>query len=538
MSGWGVPWAERALPDPAHPFLLSLEPLESVMVLFRIRSPTEVLVPVQVFSYPQLVLRERLHSLMAGAYCGMVLALAGYNVLVFLRLRLRHHLLYAASAFIFIPWWIMNAGWMGWVPGLVEHLEVITALLGGAFYGLRVAFTRSFLRLGLLAPRLDRGLGWLQWVGIPAVLAVLLLTLEPAERDAAWPLVEIPLASVTVLAGVVAWRSGVTIARWFLPATTLLLLGFVLGHVIFFGLLVNPAFAGLSILLGMLAELVVLTLALTERAREVALQREHVLRQATAHRLTALEDLVAGVVHELNSPLGVLRSTADSFTRVAERLGSPRAAGLERAPPRGSGEPQGTVKAQLALPTLVAASRTATDRIEQVVRALQSYARLDESAVGEVDLAQGLRTALLLLRAKTSPSVEIRADLPALPPLRCRPAELNQVFTEILTNAVEAMPGGGRLEVMAAPSAEGVEIVIADSGVGIPPEERGRLFEPHLVRKGARVKMGLGLSIAKGIVDAHGGDIDIESEVGRGTRVTVRLPAHPPVEKPPTPGRL
>jgi signal transduction histidine kinase len=160
-----------------------------------------------------------------------------------------------------------------------------------------------------------------------------------------------------------------------------------------------------------------------------------------------------------------------------------------------------------------------------VVGSLKTFARLDEASVEHADVSEGLRSALVLLQPSVPAGVEMRVDVPELPKIACRPSELNLAFMAVLTNAVEAMQGrAGRIEVSARAEAKALEVRVADAGRGIPSREQARLFEPRLVRRGRRVKMGLGLSTAKSVIDAHGGDIDVESVEGAGTRVRIRIP--------------
>lgn len=513
-SGWRVPWALRAYPDPSHPFFVEVPATTRATVLLRVQGPGEMLFPGLLLDAEELAQLERSRGFIIGTYLGLMLGLTGYNLLVFFRVRQREHLLYAASVLCFLPWWLLNSGWLGAFPAAAEHAEVITSVLAGGWHFFRLAFCRVFLRLGAVAPRLDRAVALVQWVGVPLAFSLGTGLFGPTDREVLFSFLDIPLASLSVLSGVLALRGGVVIARWFLPASGLLLLGLLLGHVIFSGVVLHPMFAGASILLGMLAELVVLTLALAEAARTAASERAQLLREAASRRLAALEGLVAGVTHELGSPLGALRSSLDSVDRAVRRLAE-------------DPDPERARRAALAVKAAWPSGRAASDRIEEVVRSLGHFARLDAARIERVDPAEGLRSALSLLRSKVPPSVAVEVEVPSLAPIRCRPADLNQAYMALLDNALEAMPDGGRLRVVASEAGGQVVIVVEDTGRGIPLSERARLFEPRLVRRGRRVKMGFGLSLVRAAVDEHGGTVEVVSEEGRGTAVTLRLPRNP-----------
>lgn len=513
VSGWEMAWEDREVAVSAHAFEVALPPGETTVYL-RVVSSSELILPVAVLEWPDVVKGVRAEALWLAGYLGVVLVLALYNVWIFIRIRQRPNLLYALSAIFFLCFAMLNAGWFG-ALGTGVRLQAHLAWLGGLWHVARLAFTREFLRLPQVAPGLDRVLAGLQWLTLPAIGLTLWL-LPLGIRDTAFAAIELPIAFATFLAGGLAFRLGVRMALWFLPAAGLLLLGLVLGHVIFAGLGLSPSFAGASILAGTLGEIVVLTVALAEQTRDVVEQREQVVRRAASHRLESLERLVAGVTHEMNSPLGALRSSVASIARAGEKL-------QENLP---SPAPKGAVRAVAALAPLTRTSVEATERLDDVVASLKAFARLDAAKEEPADLVAGLRSGLVLLSSRLN-SIEVQDTLPELPLVRCRVAEVNQAFMALLTNAVDAMPDGGRLHLSGQARVEAVEIEIEDTGGGIPAPILHHLFEPHLVRTGRRVKMGLGLSMVKSIIDAHEGHVDISSEPGVGTRVRLILPRHP-----------
>jgi len=126
--------------------------------------------------------------------------------------------------------------------------------------------------------------------------------------------------------------------------------------------------------------------------------------------------------------------------------------------------------------------------------------------------------------------VVVQDELPeTLPPVKANAQELEQVFLNLLLNALDAMPKGGRLKVSAATTAlrdeqPAVAVAVADTGVGIPETIRDRIFEPFFTTKQEGRGTGLGLSICLGLVRSHGGEIEVESEPGRGSRFTIKLP--------------
>jgi signal transduction histidine kinase len=163
--------------------------------------------------------------------------------------------------------------------------------------------------------------------------------------------------------------------------------------------------------------------------------------------------------------------------------------------------------------------------ISDIVHSVKSYAYLDQAPVQDVDVVQSLEDTLMILSHKLKHGIEVvRAFAPGLPRIEAYAGELNQVWTNIIDNAVQAMDGKGRLEVAARPLGEEVEVTIADSGPGIPPEVGRRIFEPFFTTKAQGVGTGLGLHIAHNIiVNRHNGRLDFDSSPA-GTTFRIVLP--------------
>ena len=185
--------------------------------------------------------------------------------------------------------------------------------------------------------------------------------------------------------------------------------------------------------------------------------------------------------------------------------------------------------------------KAAISSLVRLVRALKSYAHTDEAVV-DVDITEGLETTLTILHNQLRYGITVSKLYAPLPKVLVYMDELNQVWTNLIHNAVQAMNGKGELTVETFQEGQDVGVRITDSGPGIPPAVMPRIFEPFFTTKPAGEGTGLGLGIARQIVDKHGGRIEVESQPGC-TSFTVRLPlAGPPREgerpegEPPEPG--
>jgi two-component system NtrC family sensor kinase len=227
-------------------------------------------------------------------------------------------------------------------------------------------------------------------------------------------------------------------------------------------------------------------------------------RVAQSERLAALGMLAAGVAHEINNPLGGILALT---SLTLEDLG-------EDDPSRESLE---EVVRQ-------------TTRCADIVKHLLEFSRQHRVAAEKIDLNQVLDQTLSLLRRQSIFfNIEVVTALaPDLPPIIADGSQLQQVFMNILLNACQAMGEKGTLTVTSRYEAERdkVELTFSDTGCGIPADKVDHIFDPFFTTKESGQGTGLGLSIAYGIVSRHHGSIAVESEVGRGTRFIVRLPAN------------
>jgi signal transduction histidine kinase len=267
--------------------------------------------------------------------------------------------------------------------------------------------------------------------------------------------------------------------------------------------------------------------SLNESLEAKVRERTEDLRRAQAklvqsEKMASLGMLVAGIAHEMNTPLGSIRSMHDTLFKAVDRLRGVIEAKVEE------GHPLRPAAAPLLEVTRNARSviETGTDRVSAIVRRLKSFARLDEADVKEIDLHECLEDAIALL-SRDLDAVKVERRYGELPRLLCHPSRLNQVFLNVILNARQALGDSGTIAIETRASDGKITVQIRDDGAGIPTEYLKRVFDPGFTTKGVGVGTGLGLSICYQIVQDHRGEIRIESELGRGTTVTIVLPVAP-----------
>ncbi len=251
-----------------------------------------------------------------------------------------------------------------------------------------------------------------------------------------------------------------------------------------------------------------------ERTREL---RQKQAQLVQAEKMASLGQLVAGVAHEINTPLGALKSNIDILTRSVPKI-------KNLIFDQGAPESPDLSKRLSILETLNTHNQTAIDRIVMIVNSLRKFARLDEAELDEVDIHEGLDNTLILVQHELKNRVEVIKGYEMLPLVKCYPNQLNQVFMNLLVNASHAIEGKGKIFINTHHEDGRVLVEIRDTGKGISKEDLPRIFDPGFTTKGVGVGTGLGLSIVYQIMQDHKGTIAVDSELGKGTTFRMHLP--------------
>ena len=256
---------------------------------------------------------------------------------------------------------------------------------------------------------------------------------------------------------------------------------------------------------------------LDRRSQELAEALEH-LKQTQGQLIesenqTRLSRVTTGILHEVNTPLGALRSSVDMVIRMLGRESSPEQ--------KGDHDSLKSDPAAEAFELL----RTSSDRISNIIESLRRFVGLDEAERKPYDVRRSMDIALRLLEHSLGDRVEVKRNYPeTLHPVLCYPARLNRVFLNLLQNSIQAIDGTGVIRVSVSEGADGIEVEIADTGSGISPHRMREVFKFELASKGKRVGMRMGLPVSKRSIEEIGGSLSLESREGEGTTARVRLP--------------
>jgi two-component system, NtrC family, sensor kinase len=246
-------------------------------------------------------------------------------------------------------------------------------------------------------------------------------------------------------------------------------------------------------------------------------ERQRQLYQA--ERLASIGQLAAGVAHEINNPLGFINSNLSAAERYLEGLRS-----LRPAVPTAEWKARDLDFVLEDFADLLRDSRVGIDRISRIVKDLKGFSSVDQPEEQVVDLNAQIESLLAVVAGQKPEGVTLASELAPLPPLLCLPGHLNQALLNILQNALQAADGDGKVTVRSQPTDESIRVQIADDGPGIPEDVYPRIFDPFFTTRGVGGGTGLGLTVARDIILAHNGTIEVSCPPGGGTTVTVELP--------------
>jgi two-component system NtrC family sensor kinase len=266
--------------------------------------------------------------------------------------------------------------------------------------------------------------------------------------------------------------------------------------------------------------------------------------KTTHHRLVQQEkmasigQLAAGVAHEINNPIGFISSNLETLGKYADRLRQFMTVQDEVV--KGVSDPEAIKMLAEArkrlkidyllddIPALVTESNDGALRVRTIVQNLKGFSRTDLAEMEPANINDCLERAISIAWNELKYKVTLERDFEELPTVSCYPQQLGQVFLNFLVNAAHSIDQHGEIKVSTRVEDGSVSISVSDTGCGIPAENMDRIFEPFFTTKEIGTGTGLGLAISYEIIQSHGGTIDVESQVGKGTTFTVRLPIGTP----------
>lgn len=254
-----------------------------------------------------------------------------------------------------------------------------------------------------------------------------------------------------------------------------------------------------------------------------------------SEKMASLGQLVAGVAHELNNPIAFIYANfphleeyaGELFTLIEKLQTLPSDPDVMRQ----TEQLVNDAELDYIREDIFKIIRSGTDgasRVKEIVRSLRSFSRMDEGELKPVRLEDGIDDTLAILQHELRGRVVVNREYRLDTLVTCFSGQINQVFMNIIFNAIQALKGTGTITITTRKHESWAVVAIADTGTGIPPDVIKRIFDPFFTTKKVGEGTGLGLSISYGVIERHGGRIDVQSEVGVGTTFEIWLPIKPP----------
>ena len=600
QTGSMLEFSSRPYPNRNFVFPLRLPPQFNGVLYLRVQSVPVMVVaklwePQAYFNY------ERNDYIAQAAYYGLAAGMILFNLLLFVALRDRIYILYVLFVSCMVLTFLETSGWgkqFFW-----QDVPFWTRIGTNTCYSLSLAaalfFARRMLHTRQQMPRTDRVM---LYAANLMVFSVPMFVFFGQYAAQVFEYIYLFLVLFILYVSVQCARLGQRSAYFFLAAFMALITGGLLFSLRVMGILPSHPLTTMGFQIGAAIEMVLLAFALGDRFKQIrtegAVSKNEAMLAKTqlvqSEKMAALGLLIAGVTHEINTPIGAIKSSGSNITdalndalaslpalfnvldaqsmalflRLISRANEPKTvlssresraiitqamkqleeAGIDNARRKAGIMVSLNAQAVLAefIPLLLHPEcdlildtannmaiiinstnniNTAVDRVAKIVYALKSFSRVNQAAeTTEAALAEGLETVLTIYQGQMKHGIELVRHYEDIAPLQCLPDELNQVWTNLIHNALQAMNHQGTLTVAVRRQGNDAIVSVGDSGCGIPDEIRSKIFDVFFTTKPVGVGSGLGLDIVKKIIDKHKGRIDVQSQVGVGTTFTVYLP--------------
>jgi signal transduction histidine kinase len=556
----------------------------------KVRSGKQLTLPIYIGTIDQVYQRNLLKDILFGVYVGILLSMLLYNLFIYTTVKDRNYIYYVVYLATVL---LTQASLEGYLfrfilpnhPGLANaSIYIHSALLGLA----AIEFSKNFLSTKVFLPRMHK-VSYVFWVGY-LITIILFFT---GHHNASYQLILLSAMLSAVYVLYMAIRivaMGSRSAKFFLIAWSVFILCVIMYVLKDLDVFPYNTFTNSALLLGSALEALMLSFALAdkinifkqekERSQEetvkalkenerIVREQNVLLEEKVKERTEALEEtnhslndalvnlkeaqsqlvdsekmaslgqLTAGIAHEINNPINFVTSNIKPLELDISDLN-------EVISKYESLDLNGDLNEQLSqidafkrqidlayirdeIGSLLSGIGEGAKRTAEIIRSLKNFSRLDEMDSKPVDLNEGLASTLVLVKNTFPDYLTVVKDFGEMPIVDCLPGKINQVFMNLITNAVQAIvskgdKNGATLTIRTWQENENVKISIKDTGTGMPEEVKQKIFEPFFTTKDVGEGTGLGLSIVFRIIENHQGNIDVITNVNQGTEFIITLP--------------
>ncbi len=560
---------KRKYQDPNYIFDLDINRNESKVFFLKINSKEGIQLPIKVGSYNAIINQIKNRDLLSGLYFGIMLVMILYNLFIYFSVKDRSYLYYVLYIVLILLTQTSLQGypfqylWPNY-PIIAQYsLFIFPSLVGIA----GMTFMNVFLKVYYYNKSLFKLSIFFTFLYLIPISLAFFQNFELSQK-----LMQVNAGLVALFmlsTSVYIIKRGYQPAKYFLVAWSVFLVGVIVFILKDFEILPFNNFTRYTMQIGSAIETVLLSFALANKINIIQAEKEElvinqniILEQnveerttelnktlqnlketqsqlVDAEKMSSLGQLTAGIAHEINNPINFVSSNipplkqdiADLTTIIEKYEELKSATNINEK----LNEIE-TLKQELdyeflktELNTIINGIDNGAKRTAEIVKGLKSFSRLDENDLMLADINEGITSTLAILKSASN-NIEINVLLNPLPKILCYPGKLNQVFLNIINNAIQATKGNlnrkekGEIKIVTSEEPELVKIVISDNGIGMTDEVKLKIFEPFFTTKKVGEGTGLGLSIVYRIIENHEGKIDVDSTINEGTIFTITLP--------------
>lgn len=576
ISGESQPFNNRKYHDPNFLFDLSINNKSLKTYYFKISSAEDIVLPFSMGTKDVILEQTKLVDLISGIYIGIMLVMLLYNLFIYFSVKDKSYLYYVSYILLVL---LVQTGFQGYFfqyawPNSPDFSQYSVFLFSSLVGIAGMMFMNVFLKVKLYY----KNLYLITYILSAIYLFPIILPLIGFET-VAWKLLSANAGLVSfymLFVSIMIVRKGYPPAKYFVAAWSIFLLGvmgFVLKNV---GVLPFNNFTRYTMQIGSAIETILLSFALAARiniykkerldaleekekiVREQNVMLEKEVKERTSElnrtltnlkeaqsqlvdseKMSSLGQLTAGIAHEINNPINFVSSNISPLRRDFEDINTVINKYEELKSDDNNEEKFAEIERlkneldfeylKTEIPGIINGIEDGANRTKEIVRGLRNFSHLDEADQQKVDINVGVESTLILIKTKLN-NISLKTELGTLPITECYPSKLNQVFMNIIDNAVSAINSKSYIdekpEILIKTYTESNSIVfrVEDNGVGMAESTQEKMFEPFFTTKDVGQGTGLGLSIAYGIIEKHLGKIEVESTLNKGTVVTVKIP--------------
>jgi two-component system NtrC family sensor kinase len=589
IGGENYVFSKRKYQDPNYLFDLYIPKGDTKVYYLKIESKENIQLPMSIGTKKVIYDDIKSRDILSGIYFGIMLVMCLYNLFLFFSVRDKSYLLYVIYIVIILITQTLLQGYPFqylWPnsPWVAQHsLFIFPSLVGIA----GMEFMKDFLKVKFHSTFLHRLSFFLM---IPYVVSIFCALIDQYKISYNIMEVNAMLVSIYMLStAIYVLKRGFAPAKFFLIAWVVFLLGIVIYIMKDLEVLPFNNFTRYIMQIGSGLEVILLSFALADRinilrkekeesqAQSLAISKENerIIREqniilertveartlelrntnddlnhamqdlkntqsqlVSAEKMASLGQLTAGIAHEINNPINFVTSSVKPLRQNISEI-------LQILRKYEEINESSVLKEKLVeiealkdelemnylleeIEEIIESIDEGAQRTAEIVQGLRNFSHIDDIGIKENDINLGITSTIKLLKSELS-DIKISKIFGELPKVECYGGKVNQVFLNIINNAVQAIKKSdnaqkGKIEIETTLENDTVKIVITDNGPGIPEDIREKIFDPFFTTKDVGEGTGLGLSVAYGIIDQHKGNVKVESEIGVGTKFIVILP--------------